>query len=56
MSEESTLTVAKEITLTVWQQTAKPGDPTSENIGDRVGKLYKVILKHVREANQGIYE
>ena len=48
--------IAKEITLAVVGFVHRPGDPTPENVGDKYGKLYKVILKHVREASKGEYD
>ena len=53
---ESLETIAKEMTLRTWENTKKPGDPTPEEVGKTIGKLYKVILKSVREAYDRNYE
>ena len=49
--DESPSVIAKEITLKAMERVPSPGDPTPERVGERFGKLYKVILKHVREAS-----
>lgn len=48
--DESPQKIAKEITLAAMEKIGLPGDRTPERVGDRFGRLYKVILKHVREA------
>lgn len=47
---EDPAVIAKEITLAVIPKSGMPADTTPKNIGDRFGKIYKVILKHIREA------
>ncbi|GAG47309.1 unnamed protein product [marine sediment metagenome] len=48
--DESIAIVAKEITLVAMEKLQMPGDRTAKVIGDLYGKLYKTILKHVKEA------
>ena len=43
--------IAKEITLAAMSKVGfSAGEGTPERVGDKFGKLYKVILKHVLEA------
>lgn len=48
--DESPAIVAKEITLASMEKVQMPGSRTPEVMGDLYGKLYKTILKHVKEA------
>ena len=50
--------IAKELTLAIMEKNAvyTPNEPTPENSGDQYGKLFKRILKNVREAIKGEYE
>lgn len=50
--------IAKELTLEAMRQkqVLMPGDRTAELVGERYGKLYKTILKHVREAYEKKYD
>ena len=49
---ESPEVVAKEITLEAMKKVTFGGELEEARLGNYVGKLYKVILKHVREAIQ----
>jgi len=49
---EDARNAAKEITLGIMsaKEMLLPEERTVENIGETYGKLYKILLKHVREA------
>jgi hypothetical protein len=42
--------IAKEITIASLEVVSEKIPATAENVGNVSGKLYKLILKHVREA------
>lgn len=53
VQSQTTDVIAKEITLAAMPKVGfAAGEYTPERMGDKFGKLYKVILKHVREAVQ----
>lgn len=51
-NDQSPEVIAKEITLAVINKRSPIGGPSTESIGAEQGKLFKIILKHVREAVQ----
>lgn len=46
---DDALTVAKEITLATIPKLGTPADTKPEAVGERYGKLFKVVLKQVVE-------
>ena len=49
--------IAKEITLAIIEKMGLPGANTEPDaVGGRGGKLYKIILKNVREAHEKKYD
>lgn len=50
-TDESPAIVAKEMTLAAMGKVViAAGQANPEGVGENYGKLYKIILKHVREA------